>query len=133
MFAFLSPLLSLLASPVINGLIAGYKAKLDAGNTADNIAATLAARELAVEQRELEVNAQLKTAEIGKWYEPDHLFGYIMVLYFGKIVLWDKVLNYWTDGSTDPIKGDAGMWAGMIMFFYVGLRGSQNLARIIKR
>ena len=133
MWALLTPLLSFLGGPIVNGLIAAYKAKLDAGNTADNIAANLAARELAVEQRELEVTAQLKTAEIGKWYEPDHLFGYIMVVYFGKIVLWDKVLNYWTDGSTDPIKGDAGMWAGMIMVFYVGLRGSQNLARIIKR
>ncbi len=133
MFAFLTPLLSFLGGPIVNGLISAYKAKLDAGNTADNIAANLASRELAVQQREIEVQAQLKTAEIGKWYEPDHLFGYIMVVYFGKLVIWDKVLNYWTDGSTDPILGDAGQWAGWIMTFYVGMRGFQNVARIIKR
>lgn len=133
MFAFLAPLLSFFGGPVIQGMINAYKAKLDAGNTTERIAADLAGRELAVQQREIEVTAQLKTAEIGKWFEPDHLFGYIMVVYFGKLVIWDKVLNYWTDGSTDPIRGDAGMWAGMVMTFYVGLRGIQNVARIIKR
>lgn len=133
MWAFLTPLLSFLGGPIVNGLIAAYKAKLDAGNAADNIAANLAGRELTVQQREIEVQGQLKTAEIGKWYEPDHLFGYIMVIYFGKIIVWDKVLNYWTDGSTDAIKGDAATWAGMIMVFYVGMRGFQNVVRIIKR
>jgi hypothetical protein len=133
MFAFLTPLLSFLGGPVITGLIGAYKAKLDAGNTAENIAADLAARELAVQQREIEVEGQLKVAEIGRWYEPDHLFGYIMVIYFGKIVLWDKVFASLTNGNTDPIAGDAGQWAGWIMTFYVGMRGFQNVARIIKR
>lgn len=130
MFAFLAPLLSFLGGPVINGVIGAYKAKLDAGNTEGRIAADLASRELDVQKREIEVQAQLKTAEIGHWYEPEHLFGYTMVIYFGKIVLWDKVLAW---GSTDPILGDAGKWAGMIMMFYVGMRGFQNIARIIKR
>lgn len=133
MWALLTPLLSFLGGPVIQGLINAYKAKLDAGNTTERIAADLAGRELAVQQREIEVQGQLKTAEIGKWYEPDHLFGYIMVVYFGKLIIWDKVFNYWTDGSTDAIKGDAATWAGMIMVFYVGMRGFQNVARIIKR
>lgn len=133
MWAFLTPLLSFLGGPVVNGLIAAYKAKLDAGNTADNIAANLAGRELAVQQREIEVDAQLKTAEIGKWYEPDHLLGYTMVIYFGKVVVWDKVLGSLTHGSTDAIVGSAGDWAGAIMTFYVGVRGFQNVARILKR
>lgn len=133
MFAFLAPLLSFLGGPVISGLIGAYKARLDAGNTEGRIAADLAGRELQVQQREIEVQAQLKTAEIGKWYEPDHLFGYIMVIYFGKVVLWDKVFASWTNGSTDPITGAGAEWAGMIMMFYVGMRGFQNIARIIKR
>lgn len=130
MFAFLAPLLSFLGGPVIQGMINAYKAKLDAGNTTERIAADLAGRELAVQQREVEVTAQLKTAEIGKWYEPDHLMGYIMVVYFGKVVVWDKVLSL---GSTDALTGDAATWGGMVMTFYVGLRGIQNVARIIKR
>lgn len=133
MFAFLAPLLSFLGGPVINGVIGAYKAKLDAGNTEGRIAADLASRELDVQKREIEVQAQLKTAEIGHWYEPEHLFGYTMVIYFGKVVLWDKVFGSITGGSTDPINGAGAEWAGMIMMFYVGMRGFQNIARIIKR
>lgn len=130
MFAFLLPILNFLGGPVVSGVVKAYQAKLDAGNTEAQIAATLASRELEVQQREIEVQNQLKIAEIGRWYEPEHLFGYIMVLYFGKVVLWDKVLAL---GSTDPITGDAATWAGAIMMFYVGMRGFQNIARIIKR
>lgn len=133
MLAWLSPILSFLGGPIVNGLIGAYKEKLAAGNTSERIAADLADRELQVQQRELEVHAQLKTAEIGKWYEPDHLFGYIMVIYFFTIAVWDSVLQDWTHHSTPALKGDAGVWAGWIMAFYVGLRGAQNLARIIKR
>lgn len=133
MWALLAPILNSVFGQAFSAFITAYQAKLKAENSSEQITATLAARELAVEQRELEVTAQLKTAEIGKWYEPDHLFGYIMAIYFGKVVLWDKVLQAWTHGSTDPITGDAATWAGMIMTFYVGLRGAQNLARILKR
>lgn len=133
MLGFLTPLLSFLGGPVIQGMIAGYKAKLDAGNTTEKIAADLAGRELEVQQKEIEVTAQLKTAEIGKWYEPDHLLGYTMCIYFGKLVLWDKVLGSLTHGNTDPLTGEAATWGGMVMTFYVGLRGIQNIARIIKR
>lgn len=133
MFAFLTPLLSFLGGPIIQGVIDAYKAKLAAGNTADSIAADLAARELAVQQAQIQVQAQLKTAEIGKWYEPDHLMGYIMVTYLGKSIVWDNVLGSITHGNTDPLKGALGTWAGMIMVFYVGVRGFQNVARIIKR
>ena len=30
---------------------------------------------------------------IGRWYEPTQLFGYIMVVYVGKVILVDKVLG----------------------------------------
>ena len=114
-------------------IIEGYKAKLASGDTRDQHATELAARELAVQQTEIEAQAQLRIAEIGHWYEPTHLFGYIMVIYFGKIIVWDKVLASWTNGNTDPITGDAGQWAAWIMLFYVGKRGIENVARILKR
>src|SRR6516225_4580856 len=40
------------AGPVLDDLLKGYQAKLAAGNTSERIAADLAARELAVEQRD---------------------------------------------------------------------------------
>ena len=126
-------LVSLLTGPVINGAITAYKAKLESGNTTDKIAADLAGRELDVQRREVEVEAETKRALIGHWYEPTNLFGYIMVIYFGKVVLWDKVLADLTGGSTDPIKGDLATWSGMIMLFFVGKRGIENVVRIWAR
>lgn len=122
-------LISLLTGPIIGGVIDGYKAKLAAGNTADRIAADLAARELEVQRREIEVQSEYRRALIGHWYEPTNLFGYIMVIFFGKVILWDKVLAL---GVTDPITGQAAEWAGWIMLFYVGKRGFENVAAILK-
>lgn len=127
MWTFLA---SFISGPVINGLIGAYKAKLESGNTSERIAADLAARELAVQQREIEVEGQLKSAYIGRWSEPTNLFGYIMVIYFGKVIVWDKVLGW---GVTDPITGEVATWAGMIMLFFVGKRGFENIARILRR
>jgi hypothetical protein len=123
-------ILSFLGGPIVNGAIKAYQAKLAAGNTSENIAADLAARELAVQQKEIEVQAEYKRSLIGHWYEPTNLFGYIMVIYFGKIIVWDKVLKL---GATDGITGQAAEWAGMIMLFYIGKRGIENVARIIRK
>jgi hypothetical protein len=126
-------LLYILGGPLINGAIKAYQAKLSAGNTSENIAADLAARELAVQQRETEVQAEYKRALIGHWYEPTNLLGYIMVVYVGKVVLFDKVLASLTGGRTDSIEGQVGEWAGAIILFLVGKRGIENVARIIRR
>lgn len=128
-------ILSFLGGPIVNGAIKAYQAKLAAGNTSEKIAADLASRELAVQQRETEVEAEYKRSLIGHWYEPTNLFGYIMVIYFGKIVLVDKVLAsvFGAEWATDPLKGDAATWAGWIMVFYVGKRGLENVARILRK
>lgn len=123
-------ILSFLGAPIVNALIDAYKAKLEAGNTSERIAADIAGRELDVQRREAEVQAEYKRALIGHWYEPTNLFGYIMVIYFGKIIVWDKVLAL---GVTDPITGQGAEWAGWIMMFYVGKRGFENVARILRK
>lgn len=121
---------SLLGGPFAKAAVDAYRAKLDASSSADARTAELAARELAIQQKEAELSAQVRIAEIGRWYEPSHLFAYIIVIYFSKVVIWDKVLAL---GSTDPLTGDASTWAGMIMAFYLGKRGIENVAAILKR
>lgn len=133
MLAFLQPILNFFGGPVVKGVVDAYKAKLEAGNDADRIAADLAGRELAVQQKEIEAQTQLRIAMIGRWYEPTQLLGYIMVIYVGKVVLWDKVLGSLTSGRTDSIEGAVGEWAGAIIMFLIGKRGFENVARILKR
>lgn len=128
----------LLGGQIVGGLVDGYKAKLAAGNTTERIAADLAARELAVQQTEVQAQAQLKVAQVGHFWEPEKLFAYIIVIYFGKIVLWDKVIGSFAGYTanifrTDPLTGEAVSWAAMVMAFYFGKRGIENVARILKR
>jgi len=139
---FLMPLLgwlgNLLGGPFIKAALDGYKAKLDAGNTTERIAADLAVRELEVQKTEVQVQAQLKTAQIGHAWEPEKLFAYIIVIYFAKIVIWDKVIGSFAGYTanvfrTDPLTGEAVGWAAMVMAFYFGKRGIENVARILKR
>jgi hypothetical protein len=123
-------LASFLGGPVINGLIKAYQAKLTAGNTSEKIASDLAARELAVQEVEIQAQTQLRIAQIGKWYEPEHLASYIFVLYIAKVVVWDTMLGL---GSTPAVRGNVGDWLGLIAMFLFGKRGIENVARILKR
>jgi hypothetical protein len=116
--------------PVFDDLLKGYQAKLAAGNTSESIAADLAAKELAVQQRELELQTQLRIAEVGHPFEPDRLIGYCVSIYFAKLLIWDKVMGL---GTTDGLAGFAATTANLVVASYFAKRGFENVARIIKR
>lgn len=127
---FLKWLAGFLTGPLLQSGVDAWKAKLQSDSDKDKIAADLAGRELIVQQRELELQTQLRIAELGRWYEPDKLMGYAVALYFGKLLIWDKVLGL---GSTDPLAGFAAVTANLVVSFYFAKRGFENIARIIKR
>lgn len=116
----------LLAGPLLDA----YKARLAAGDNVDRLAADLAAKDLAVQQRELELRSQERVALLGRWYEPANLLGYVLVIYVGKVVLFDSVLGL---GETPAIRGAVGEWLGMVATFYVGTRGAISVASIFRR
>lgn len=126
-----SILANLIGGPIISGAINAYKAKLEASGRTDLVAERLAAKELELQQREIEVQGEYKRALIGRWYEPTQLLGYIMVIYVGKVILWDKVFASWTSGRTDSIEGTVGEWAGAIIMFLIGKRGVENVASVV--
>jgi hypothetical protein len=123
-------LLSFIGGPVVSGLINAYKAKLAAGNTSEKIASETASVEIAAQVSETNAIMQYRSAEIGHWYEPDKLMGYFVALYFGKLLVWDKVLGL---GTTDPLAGFASVTSNLVVSFYLAKRGFENVARIIKR
>lgn len=136
MSVFLTWLGSLLGGPFVQAAVDAYRAKLSADSSSEKLAADLAARELAVQQREAELQTQYRTAELGRWYEPDKIMGYVVAVYFAKLLIWDKVLGL---GVTDPLTTRAGeaSWAGttadLVVSFYFGKRAFENVARILKR
>ena len=123
-------LIGFLGGPVIKGLFDAYQARLKAGNTSEKIAADLAAGEIAAQTAETQAMAQLRIAEIGHPFEPDKLMGYFVAIYFGKLLVWDKVLGL---GTTDALGGFAATTANLVVSFYFAKRGFENVARIIRR
>lgn len=118
----------LIGGPIISGAINAYTKKLEAEGKTDLVAERLAAKELDLQQREGELQADYKRNLIGHWYEPANLAAYIFVLFLGKVVVWDTMLGL---GTTPPIKGDVGVWLGMIAVFLFGKRGVENVAAIV--
>src|ERR1035437_1398891 len=126
-------LIGFIGGPVIKGLIDAYNAHLKAQSADAVTGANLAGKEIAAQTAETQAQAQLKIAEIGHPWEPEKLAFYVTLIFYTKVMIWDKVLGSLTGGSTDPVTGAAGVWAGLIMSFYFAKRGFENIARIIKR
>jgi hypothetical protein len=123
-------ILAFFGGPVIKGLIDAYQAKLKAGNVESKIAADLAAGEIAAQQIEIQQTTALKIAEIGHPWEVEKLFAYVTLVYYSKLLIWDKVLGL---GTTDPLVGFAATTATAVISFYFIKRTFENVARIIKR
>ena len=123
-------LISFLGGPVIKGLIDAYNAHLKAQSADAATAANLAGKEIAAQVSETDAIMQYRRAEIGHWYEPDKIMGYVVAVYFAKLLVFDKVLGL---GTTDPLAGFAEVTANLIVAFYFAKRGFENVARIIKR
>jgi len=123
-------ILSFLGGPVIKGLIDAYQAKLKAGNVESKIAADLAAGEIAAQTAEMQAQTQYRIAEIGHWYEPDKIMGYLVALLLAKLIAWDIILDL---GTTNLHDGFVLNTSNLIIMFYFGKRGFENVARIIRR
>lgn len=123
---------NLLGGPFAKAAVDAYRAKLSSENTSERVAAGLAARELAVEQRERELSTQVVIAEEGRWFTalPRPLFALAFIIYTWKVVVWDKVLGW---GTTDPLRGDIGQWAMIVLTAYFGGRSLEKVARILGR
>lgn len=122
--------LTFLGGPVVNGIIKAYTAKLANDSQIENVHARLAASELQVQAMEIEAQSKVKIAEVGHWFEPEHLFAYATLIFYVKCLIWDMMLGW---GSTPEPKGAIAVWAGLVMSFYFGKRGFENVARIMSR
>ena len=122
-------ILTFLGGPVIKGLIDGYKAKLDAGNTSERIAADLAAKDLELQGRERELNVKQNISDEGRWWTaaPRAVVCWAFAIFVMKVVVWDKVLGW---GSTDPLSGMVADWGGAVMVMWFGGRTFEKVARI---
>jgi hypothetical protein len=132
MTALLHWLSRFLAGPIVESLIAAYKARLAAEASQDHAAADLAAKAIAAEIEACKSGAAIIIAEQGRWYTAviRPLLAVPVIIYLWKVIVWDKVLGL---GTTDTVGGDVGIWAGTIVTTYVGGRSLEKIATAIWR
>jgi hypothetical protein len=125
---------SFLSGPLLAGALKAYQAKLANDNNADQRTADLLARELAVEQREAEVNSQVVIAEQGRWYTalPRPLFAAPFIIYVWKLIVWDKVIMHGAT-ATDPLSPELWQWGGIVLTAYFAGRSLEKAAAVLKR
>jgi hypothetical protein len=130
--ALLRWLCQFLAGPIVEGMIAAYKARLAAEASQDRTAADLAAKAIAAEIEARKSAAAIIIAEQGRWYTAviRPLLAVPVIIYLWKVIVWDKVLGL---GTTDTLGGDVGIWAGAIVTTYVGGRSLEKIAATIWR
>jgi hypothetical protein len=124
-------ILSFIGGPVISGLIGAYKAKLDAGNTSDRIAADLAEKDLELQGRERDLNVKQNISDEGRWWTaaPRALVCWSFAIFVMKVVVWDKVLGW---GTTVQLSGMVADWGGAVMVMWFGGRTVEKVARIFR-
>lgn len=136
-------IMGFIGGPVIKGLIEAYNLHLKATTTDKQTAMNLAGQEIAAQTAETNDIYKLRIAQIGHPWEPEKLAMYITLVFYAKVLLWDKVIGSFVGCSsaeagtcgifvTDPVGGYAAVWAGMIMGFYFTKRGAENVTTIIK-
>lgn len=121
-----------LSLPILNSLVAAYKARLEAGNTRDAKAVELAIAEIQGEIAARSAAKEIIIAEQGRWFTAiiRPLFALPFVIFIFKVVVWDKVLGL---GSTDAI--DPNMWEILkaIIYSYFGLAAVDRIAKVFRR
>jgi small-conductance mechanosensitive channel len=126
-------LIQLLGLPILNSLVAAYKAKLEAAGTKDAKAVELAIAEIEGEIAARSAAKEVIIAEQGRWYTAiiRPLFALPFVIYIWKIVVWDKALGLGvTLGSLDP-----GMTSVLqaIIYSYFGYVAVDRIAKVFRR
>jgi hypothetical protein len=124
----LQAILGILAAPILGSLTDAYKAKLESGNNKTKVAGDLAIRDIELQQRERELQKEIRIAQTGKWWTVENLAGYCIVFYMGKVYIWDAALGL---GVTDPVKGTTAEWGALVIAFFFGTKAITSTAKII--
>jgi len=132
----MSWLISLLTGPLIGAItgpiLEAYKAKLAAVNSADQLAVTLAMKEIEADIAARADATRVLQIESGAWWMwmPRSLVQWSFAIFISKCVVYDTVLGW---GSTPALHGDVATWAGWVMTMWFGGRTIEKVARILKR
>lgn len=125
----IGPFLKLIADSVLTW----QKNKLDAQGAHEVQVGSLAAKALELDKREAEVQGEIIRAEQGNWLTRSvrPLMALPVVVVLWKVLIYDKALGQWTNGTTDAL--DEHLWWVMttIIVAYMGGRSAEKIANKI--
>ena len=128
-------LLSFITSPLLkwagDTALDFYKSKLAATNAEDKLAVDLAIKEIEAEMAARAEATKALMLENGRWWTaaPRSLVQWALAIHI-VLVVYSNATGHFTISA---IKGDVGVWFGMIMAFWFGGRTIEKVARIFKR
>lgn len=127
-----SLILSFLGGPVISGILAAYKARLDSTNAQDLVAVDLLKTEIQAEVAARHEATNLLIAEQGSWMTRciRPLFALPFIIFSFKVVVWDKVLHLGVTDALDPL-----MWGvfNTVIVSYFGATAIERVSKVFKR
>lgn len=125
-----APVIGAILSPIINGLLTAQKQKLDAVGSHEAVAADLAKKSFELDQREAEVNADVVKSEQGNWVTRSirPLLALPVIVLMWKLLVWDKALGQWTNGSTDSLSDQIWWYCTTVTIAYMGGRTAEKIA-----
>ncbi len=121
-------ILSFISAPLLNSVVDAYKAKLASVNSTDAHAIDLAKADLLAQIEARKQAVALGGNRLAALIQDT--LGLILVLYVGKVVVWDTMLGL---GSTPAIHGDVGAWLGLIISFFMGGQIVSNVVSTVAR
>ena len=125
-------LASLIAGPVVNGLVKSYQLKLENATKEKNLAVDLAVAEIQGEVAARQVEASILRAEQGWWLSalPRPIMGLAASFYVAKVLVYDICLGL---GSTPEVQGSTQTIVMIVITGYFGGRTIEKVARIFRR
>ena len=122
----------LLGGPFAKAAVDAYKAKLEAGNNAAQIAATLAQQEAVINEQRDVLAQQVLLVEQGHWYTAiiRPLMALPFVVFLWKVVVWDTVLGR---GHTDPLTPEMYGVMTVVVSAYFGSLAVERAAKMFSR
>lgn len=125
-----APVIGAILQPIVNGLLTAQKQKLDAVGSHEAVAADLAKKSFDLDMKEAEINAETIRAEQGNWVTRSirPLLALPVIILVWKLLVWDKALGQWTNGTTDSLSDQIWWYCTTVTIAYFGGRTVEKVA-----
>lgn len=84
----------------------------------------------------VKAQADILVAERPSWFSVQTAraaFAWVAVSYFAKVITYDNVFAYWTNGSTAELKGQTAVIMGIVLTGVFALGSAETIVKMIKK